>query len=62
MGKADFAQFNILLADVILKYNLTEKDIQKLGEMTATRQIAHATVGHAVYYRKETIERLFNRG
>lgn len=51
--------FDIALADVILEFNLDEKQIQHIGELTATRQIAHATVAKNVYYRRATIERIF---
>lgn len=51
--------FDILLADVMLQFDFSQDDIVKLGQMTARGQIAHATVGSRVYYRRETIERLF---
>jgi hypothetical protein len=53
------AGFDISLANVMTEYNLDDKQIRQLGELTATRQIASATVGHNVFYRKATIERLF---
>lgn len=52
--------FDISLADVISEFNLGVDEIQFLGEITAKNQIAHAVVGHNVYYRRTTIERLFN--
>lgn len=52
--------FDISLADVISEFHLGVDKIQVLGEMTAKRQIAHAIVGHNVYYRRATIERLFD--
>lgn len=52
--------FDISLADVISEFHLGVDEIQFLGEMTAKNQIAHAVIGHNVYYRRTTIERLFN--
>ncbi|NLD21666.1 MAG: hypothetical protein GX664_04170 [Bacteroidales bacterium] len=52
--------FDISLADAILEFHLGVDEIQFLGELTAKRQIAHAVVGHNVYYRRSTIEGLFN--
>lgn len=54
--------FDITLADVISRYMLTHNQIEKLGEMTAKREIANATYGNNVFYRKATIERLFCDG
>lgn len=61
MGKGEFYPpgFDIRLDEVINEYELDEKQIRKLGELIATRTIANAFVGKAVYYRRATIERLF---
>jgi hypothetical protein len=51
--------FDISLADAMSEFNLDEKQIKELGELTARREIANAQVGRNVYYRRATIERLF---
>lgn len=51
--------FDISLADVISELNMNEDQIKLVGELTATRKIAHAFVGNNVFYRKATLERLF---
>lgn len=51
--------FDIKLSDAISELNLNEDQIKQLGLMTARRRIACAFVGHEVYYRRATIERLF---
>ena len=53
--------FDITIADVITDYSLNGEEIRKLGEMTYERKIAHATFGHMVFYRRATIERVFER-
>lgn len=52
--------FDILLADAIIKLNLNEEQIKELGMLTAKGKIAHATMGNEVYYRRGTLERVFN--
>lgn len=51
--------FDISLADVISMWDINEKQIQMLGGYTARKEVAHRYVGQTVYYRRETIERLF---
>lgn len=51
--------FDILLQDAISQFNLNQSQISTLNELTRNREIAHATVGHRVYYRKSALERLF---
>lgn len=53
--------FDIALLDVISEFNLSEGEIKQLGELTATKRsgLAHATIGHQVYYRRAQIQRLF---
>ncbi|MNG92704.1 hypothetical protein D3C79_516450 [compost metagenome] len=54
-----YKDFDISLADVILQYDLSEKQIEELGVMTSKRRIASYTGGGEVYYRRVTIERLY---
>lgn len=58
-GKLYPKGFDVTLADVISDYNFSQEQIQRLGQMTVDREIAKATVGRNVYYRRETIERVF---
>lgn len=51
--------FDITLADAIAHLNLNEDQIKHLGQITANKEIAHAVVGHQVYYRKGQLERMF---
>lgn len=51
--------FDMTLAQVISEFDLNDNQIQKLGNLTATRQIANAFVGKNVFYRRATMERLF---
>lgn len=51
--------FDILLADAMLKFNMNQEQINTLGKMTYNNEIAHATRGNEVYYRTETLQRLF---
>ena len=56
------ATFDILLGDAISKLGLNDDEIMKLGKLTATRGgIAHATLGHQVWYRERQLAELFNR-
>jgi hypothetical protein len=53
--------FDIDMMEVMTKYELTLDQVRHLGHLTATRGgIAHATIGHKVYYRSRQIEELFN--
>jgi predicted phage tail protein len=53
--------FDIDMMEIMTTYELTLDQVRHLGKLTATRGgIAHATVGHKVYYRKRQIEELFN--
>lgn len=56
--------FDIILADAISKLELSDDEIQHLGQLTATRRsgLAHATIGHQVWYREQQLRTLFNRG
>lgn len=51
--------FDITLMDAISQYQLNEEQIKRLGTETHDRTIAHAFIGHQVYYRRVTIERMF---
>ncbi|MND75567.1 hypothetical protein D3C80_671930 [compost metagenome] len=53
--------FDIDMMEVMTKYDLTLDQVRELGKLTATRGgIAHATIGHKVYYRSRQIEELLN--
>jgi len=52
--------FDIDMMEVMTKYELTLDQVRELGRLTAKRGgIAHATIGHQVYYRSRQIEELF---
>ncbi|MNU34927.1 hypothetical protein D3C71_235150 [compost metagenome] len=52
--------FDIDMMELMTKYELTLEQVRHLGKLTATRGgIAHATIGHKVYYRSRQIEELF---
>lgn len=51
--------FDISLADAISELNIDHDQIKLIGELTAEGKIANAKVGHNVYYRRATLERLF---
>lgn len=51
--------FDILLADAISQFDMSQADIITLNTLTVNRQIASASVGNSVYYRKASLERLF---
>lgn len=53
--------FDITLAQVIGEYDFDMGDIQRLGELTANGEIPNAKLGHQVYYRRSSIESIFNR-
>ena len=52
--------FDITLADAVAKLDLNEQQIEKLGKLTAEKRspLAHATIGHQVYYRERQIKEL----
>ena len=54
--------FDILLADAISQFNMSQADIITLNTLTVNRHIASATVGNRVYYRRTSLERLFGNG
>ncbi|MNB69334.1 hypothetical protein D3C75_158620 [compost metagenome] len=52
--------FDINMIEIMTEYELTLEQVKELGRLTAMRGgIAHATVGHNVYYRRRQIEDLF---
>lgn len=59
--KTKLPAFDITLADVILEFDLTEKELQDLGLKTMRREIANTTIGGQTYYRRGTIERLYGK-
>lgn len=54
--------FDIDMLTLFIEYDFTEEEVKKLGELTHTRRgIPHAFVGNQVFYRRSSIESIFNK-